>query len=666
MKNFILLIIILEILLTPLLIDAHEKYQRQKKSTEEILFEPIETIITASKREQRIQDSPSTISIITEEDIKESGAMSIPDILRFVPGIDVMQITSSHWEVNARGLNQIRSNKMLVMIDGRSVYFDYYGGVIWQGLPIMIEDISRIEVIRGPISALYGANAFSGIINIITKSPRESAGTNVSFDGGNLNNLRSSIIHGGRNGKLGYKFSGNLRNVNSWRNHNNNSEKRVIANIKLDYLISGRSSLSFDTGFEKGNIEQIILTEILKFDGTTNYAKLNYNYSDIKFQFFWNHGEISSPSFVNYGDDVKTKYNTFDAEIFETLDLGLKNTVTFGGSFRINTIESNIIDKSHRQNLLAGFIQNEFRPNKRINTLIGLRIDNHPLAKNNLSPRGSLIIEPWENHAFRVSASKAFRNPSFSDSYLKVPLEPIPLPSPPLPPGFQTDITIIGNENLSPEKIKTCEFGYQTFFRRKLKIKIDLFYNRIDDFVGTEDFTPISFLTNPITGELIRDPNTNMPIPLALTQSFVNLGNAEAYGGELDLDLLVNNWIRLRGNYSYLNMQNRYTLNRYQMPPKSKFNIISDFFFENGISLNILGHYVGEEKWDIDTNNDSEPEEHDTKSYFIVDSRLAYRFPNTKMNVIFLIHNIFNNVHKEYPIGESIGRRIGIRFNIKL
>jgi len=610
MKNFILLIVILEILLTPILIDANEKYQRQKKSTEEILFEPIETIITASKREQRIQDSPSTISIITEEDIKESGAMSIPDILRFVPGIDVMQITSSHWEVNARGLNQIRSNKMLVMIDGRSVYFDYYGGVIWQGLPIMIEDISRIEVIRGPISALYGANAFSGIINIITKSPRESAGTNVSFDGGNLNNLRSSIIHGGRNGKLGYKFSGNLRNVNSWRNHNNNSEKRVIANIKLDYLISGRSSLSFDTGFEKGNIEQIILTEILKFDGTTNYAKLNYNYSDIKFQFFWNHGEISSPSFVNYGDDVKTKYNTFDAEIFETLDLGLKNTVTFGGSFRINTIESNIIDKSHRQNLLAGFI--------------------------------------------------------LSDSYLKVPLEPIPLPSPPLPPGFQTDITIIGNENLSPEKIKTCEFGYQTFFRRKLKIKIDLFYNRIDDFVGTEDFTPISFLTNPITGELIRDPNTNMPIPLALTQSFVNLGNAEAYGGELDLDLLVNNWIRLRGNYSYLNMQNRYTLNRYQMPPKSKFNIISDFFFENGISLNILGHYVGEEKWDIDTNNDSEPEEHDTKSYFIVDSRLAYRFPNTKMNVIFLIHNIFNNVHKEYPIGESIGRRIGIRFNIKL
>ena len=655
------------ILLTPLLIDAHEKYQKPKKSTEEILFEPIETIITASKREQRIQDSPSTISIITEEDIKESGAMSIPDILRFVPGIDVMQITSSHWEVNARGLNQIRSNKMLVMIDGRSVYFDYYGGVIWQGLPIMIEDISRIEVIRSPISALYGANAFSGIINIITKSPRESAGTNFSFDGGNLNNLRSSFIHGGRNGKLGYKFSGHLRNVNSWRDHNNNSEKRAIANIKLDYLINGRSSLSFDTGFERGNIEQIILSEILKFKGTTNYAKLNYNYLDMKFQFFWNHGNVSSPSFVNYGGDSNIKYNTFDGEILETLDLGSKNTVTFGGSFRINTIESNIIDKDHQQNLFAGFIQNEFRPNKKINTLIGLRIDNHPLVKNNLSPRGSIIIEPWRNHTFRLTASKAFRNPSFTDSYLKVPLEPKPLPSPPLPPGSKIDITIIGNENLSPEKIKTCEFGYQTFFRRKLKMKIDLFYNRIDDFIGTGDFNAISFLRDPITGKLILDSEDN-PIPSVLTQSFVNLGNAEAFGGELELDLLVNNSIRLRGNYSYLDMQNRYTLpDLYQRPPKNKFNIIFDFFFKNGTSINLLGHYVGKTRWDIDTNNDSKPEKHDIKSYFIVDARLAYRFPNTKMNMIFIIHNLFNNIHKEYPIiGESIGRRIGIRFNIRL
>ncbi|NVM04154.1 MAG: TonB-dependent receptor, partial [Candidatus Helarchaeota archaeon] len=550
---------ILLIFLGALLIKDESKAQKPKSSTEEILFEPIETIVTASKREQRIQDSPSTISIITDEDIKEFGAMSIPDLLKYVPGIDVMEITSSHWEVNARGLNQIRSNKMLVMIDGRSVYLDYFGGAIWDALPIQMDDIKRIEIIRGPVSALYGANAFSGVINIITKSPRESAGTHVTLDGGNLNNMRVSIIHGGRNGKFRYKFSGHQRNVNSWRDSKINSEKRGIYNAKFDYIIDGKSTVSFDAGIESGSVEQIILSSILKFNGTTNYAKFNYDYLDTHFQLFWNHGNINSPSFVNYGGDTDSKYNTLDGELQHTFDICSFNTITFGGSYRYNTIESNIIDKEHHQHLLAGFIQNEFKPNKKITALIGLRADHHPLVKDNISPRGSLIIKPKINHTFRLSAGRAFRNPAFTDSYLLQPLEPIPLPSPPLPPGSKTEFTIIGNENLSPEKIQTYEFGYQTFLRRKTRIKIDLFYNKTNDFIGTGDFIPVEFLKNPITGEIIIDPITNLPIPTVITQSFVNLGSAEAYGGELGIDLLLYNWMRLRSNYSYLELQNRYT-----------------------------------------------------------------------------------------------------------
>ena len=665
MKRFLILLLS-GIFFIPIFVFGDEKDEMQKKSTEEILFEPIKMIITASKREQRIQDSPSAISIITEDDIQQSGAMSIPDVLKYVPGIDVMQTTSSHWEVNARGLNQIRSNKMLVLIDGRSVYLDYYGGVIWQGLPILMEDISRIEVIRGPISALYGANAFSGIINIITKSPRESAGTRFIADGGNIHNFRSSLIHGGREGKLGYKFTGSLRNINKWRDKSSNSEKRGIANLKLDYLISGKSSLSFDTGFETGNIEQIILSSILKFDGTTNYAKLNYNYSDLKFQFFWNHGDITSPSFVNYGEDAITKYNTFDTEFYTNLNLGYKNTVTVGGSYRVNTSTSTIFDKRHRQNLLAGFLQHEFRPNKKIITLLGLRFDHHPLVKNNFSPRGSIIFEPVKNHTFRLTASQAFRNPSFSDSYLQISLEPVPLPSPPLPPGLDLNMTIIGNENLSPEKIETIECGYQTFIKRKLNIKVDLFYNKISDFIGTGGFITREYLRNPVSGELVINPETGQPIPLFMTQSFVNLGSAETRGGEIDIDLLVNSWFRLRGNYSYLDMINNYTFpDFYQMPPKNKFNIICNFSFRNGILIDFMGHYVGSKKWDIDTDNNNIPEKHDTQSFFTVDSRIAYNLPNSNVTLMLLSNNLFNNVHKEYPIAESIGRKFWLRCNIE-
>jgi len=641
--------------------------QKTSISTEEVLFAPIETIISASKREQRIQDSPSTISVISEEDIRESGAMSIPDLLKYIPGIDVMEITSSHWEVNARGLNQLRSNKMLVLIDGRSAYLDYFGGIIWDSLPVQLEDIKRIEIIRGPVSALYGANAFSGIVNIITKSPRESEGTNIFAYGGNLGNKRATIIHGGRNGKLGYKFSGHLRNIDSWRNSTITSEKRGIGNVKLDYLINAKSSLSLDAGIEDGSVEQIILTSILKFNGTTNYAKLNYNYLDTKFQFFWNHGNIESPSYVGYGENMYHKYNTFDGELQHTFNVGSKNTVTVEGSYRFNTIESNNIDRKHHQHLIAGMFQDEFKPLEKVTLLFGVRADHHPLVSNNFSPRGSVIFEPANNHTFRLSVGQAFRNPPFTDSYLYVPLEPIPvpLPSPPFPPDLKTEITILGNVALNPERIRTYEFGYQTLLRRRARLKVNLFYNKITDFIGTGDYVYKSFILDPVSGDPVINPLTGMPIPSEITQSFVNLGSADAYGGELETDVLVDSWIRVRANYSYLKMNNHYTLNRYQSPPQNKVNLIGDFVFKNGFTINVLGHYVDMAKWDIDTDNDNIPEKHTTKSYFTFDTRLAYTIPNTNLNLVFSSLNIFNNDHKEYPIGESIGRRFSIRLAYK-
>jgi len=646
-------------------IDSLYGFQHPKNITEEVLFEQIETVITASKREQRIQDSPATISVITEEDIKESGALSIPDLLRYIPGIDVMQITASHWEVNARGLNQIRSNKMLTMIDGRSVNFDYYGGVIWQGLPITLDDIKKIEVIRSPISALYGANAFSGIINIITKSARESEGIFVSAEKSNLDGLRTTLIYGNRKGRLGYRISGTHRENDSWREDSVSSESREIGNIKIDYLFSGKSSMTFDAGIETGNVEQIILTSILNFDGTTYYAKANYNYSNLNLQLFWNHGDITSPSFVNYGEDANSKYDTFDGELVHTIDLHPKNKLDIGGNFRINKIESNINDKDHKQNLFAGFIQNTYSPNDKITALIGIRFDNHPLVNNNFSPRASIIYEPAKNHSFRLTASRAFRNPSFTDSYLYVPMDPIPLPSPPLPAGAQTELVIVGNENLTPEKIENLELGYQTFLKRSIKFKLDLYYNNIEDFIGTGDFIPQNFYIDPATGNPVIDPGTNMPIPQLITQSFVNLGKAEAYGGEGEIDWLVNTWVRLRCNYSYIDLRNRYTLHQYSAPPRSKWNIMSDFTFRDDLSFSLYCHYVGKSRWDIDTDNNSIPERHITPSFTTVDSRLSYKIPKTVFQGHIMIQNLFDKARKEYPIGETIGRRITFRLTAR-
>jgi outer membrane receptor protein involved in Fe transport len=246
------------------------------------------------------------------------------------------------------------------------------------------------------------------------------------------------------------------------------------------------------------------------------------------------------------------------------------------------------------------------------------------------------------------------------------PLEPEPYPSPPFPEHAELDITIVGNENLSPEKIQTYELGYQTILNKKARLTADIFYNKINDFIGTGEFSPVSFLREPVTGALIRDPQTGNPVPSTLTQSFVNLGSAEATGAELDVDLLARSWLQLRANYTFLYFQNRYTLNEFQKPPKNKFNVFMDISPGSDISLNVLGHYADVMYWDIDTDNNSIPEKHITPSYFTVDSRISYKIPRSRYQLIGVIHNLFNNRHKEYPVGETIGRRFNVRLQIKL
>ena len=171
------------------------------------LIKEEETVSIASRYEQPISEAPSDVYVITDEDIRQSGAPDLPTVLRRVPGIEVMQTTGAEFNVSARGDNQLLANKMLVMVDGRSIFVDAHGQVYWKAIPVTLPEIKRIEVLKGPASAVYGFNAFDGVINIITKSPEEMKGTTLQFGGGELGTISSAAIHAGTVGKFGYRFS---------------------------------------------------------------------------------------------------------------------------------------------------------------------------------------------------------------------------------------------------------------------------------------------------------------------------------------------------------------------------------------------------------------------------------------------------------------------------
>jgi outer membrane cobalamin receptor len=190
------------------------------------LIEEEESVSIASRYEQPISQAPANVYVITDEDIRHSGATDLPTVLRRIPGIEVMQMSGADFNVSARGDNQPFVNKMLVLVDGRSIYVDVQGGVFWKLLPVTLPEIKRIEFLKGPASSIYGFNAYDGIINITTKSPEEMKGTTVQCGGGDLGTISSSAIHANKIGDFGYRLS---------IGHDQNQQNGSIVPVDLIY-----------------------------------------------------------------------------------------------------------------------------------------------------------------------------------------------------------------------------------------------------------------------------------------------------------------------------------------------------------------------------------------------------------------------------------------------
>ena len=602
-------------------------YSRQTPElTEEFIFQPIETVITAGRTEQSIERAPATVTVISAEEIRASGALNIPELLSLVPGLDVATISSSHFEVNARGLNQLLSNKLLVLIDGRSAYFDFFGGVIWPALQIVMDQIDRIEIVRSPSSALYGANAFSGVINIITKSPRQIGGSHFSLRAGEQSTLYSSFLYGVRKGDTGFRFALGGRSMNSFGKSARDFEDNVLGNLLLEHRFADDSRLSVEGGLIHGTVSQLVRLNNNDFDATTSYSRLNYNKGTFSLQTFWNRGDETGDPFFPGSAPVDILYNTFDVEAQNTFKLRSNHTFIGGLTYRFNTIESNVIDKNHQQNLIAVYFQDEYRPIPEVSLLGGARIDHHPLVGVNVSPRGSLIYSPTGRHTFRASVGRAFRNPSFTDSYFKLYV--------PLAPDF--GFNLLGASDLKSEKITTYELGYTFFPKHYFRSEIDLFTYRFKDYI---------------------EPGQLDTTVFPLVQSFVNLGSARAWGLEVTLDVLPAPWIKLSGNYSYQSLTNDYTLLEQQQPASNKFNFKAFLSLPGNLTTSFSVSYLGRTTWEVpDPLGNYYAAETDSRTR--CDTKIAYNALKNHVEVFLAAYDLFDSRYREYPSGEEIRRRI--------
>jgi iron complex outermembrane receptor protein len=610
------------------------------------LIKEEESVSIASRYEQPISQAPSDVYVITDEDIRHSGATDLPTVLRRVPGIEVMQMTGAEFNVSARGDNQLLANKLLVLVDGRSIFVDAHAVVYWKAIPVTLPEIKRIEVLKGPASAVYGFNAFDGVINIITKSPQEMKGTTLQFGGGELGTISSAAIHAGTVGKFGYRLSAGQDQNQQWRNRDSLAFRSHKFNVQTEYALSSESKLSISGGLVDSN----------RFDGpftgTTatastpalGYAHAVYERPNLFVRAFWNSwddtvlllpnpilGGFFQVTDRNFNQNVKYRTNTYNIEAQHALEFGTAHRWIYGLNYRLNTLSGDIVDGSGHENRLGFYLQDEWKATQTLTLVAGARYDLETFVHSTVSPRIALLYRPATDHTFRLGFSVAYRPPTLNESYYDARVETT------LSPAI---IVTHGSTNLSPEQIESYEAGYQGWYlKHRLSVRANVFYNHLSDLI-------LPTIPQPIQG-----------------------GSADIYGGEAGFEFLATRWLTGFANYSYQEIGQTFTADARRGGPRFKWNAGLRGEWDNGLTGEIGYYHVGAATYPINQAFFSFAPFGITApnprvgSYNLLNIRGAYKFWQQKAEAGYMrdaevaisAFNALNDKHKEHPLGDTIG-----------
>lgn len=667
-------IVPLDVLAGPALIAPRASSTAEQQLVEETLYLKEELVSIASRHEQPISEAPSNVYVITDEDIRLSGATDLPTILRRIPGLEVMHMSGADFNVSIRGNNQPMANKLLVLVDGRSIYVDLQGTVYWKALPVTLPEIKRIEVLKGPASSLYGFNAFDGIVNIITKPPEEMKGTTLQFGGGDLGTLTSAAVAATTVGNLGVRLSAGRDQNQQWREHDALAFRSHKFNVATQYALSGNSMLQLsggvvDTNRYDGQIGETVSSSTSL---TQAYVSAGLDWGTFSLRTWWSRLSSDSiptanPLLSNFLTITDRNGQALSSTVADTYNLDLQHSIRLGGShqftyglnYRHISLSSNISSELSREDRIGLFVQDEWRVTRHISVVAGGRYDMDTFINPTLSPRLAVVYQLSPNHSVRASASVAYRPPTLIETSLDQRAQttiPTGL-APPAPTTFTTVIPVHGSTNLAPEQIISGEVGYQGWwFQHRLRTRGDLFFNHISNLIG----------------------NRNVSTTQA---TFVNdQGHANIYGMEVGIELLVTTWLSGYANYSYEFFDHTFLGTVRRGSPHHKANVGLRGIWANGLSADLSYHHVGQATYPIAQTFTQLARvgvpfvDPNIGSYNLLNLRLGYRFWQQKSStgytrdaeVALSVFNALNDTHREHPLGDLLGTRVMGWLTVKL
>ena len=476
--------------------------------------EPTETVtevlvVTASRSEQRLHDAPASMTVFTAADIAAIPTDDYGDLLRNVPGLNVSQMSARDIQLTGRGATSSLATSELVLLDGRTLYLDFFGFVMWDFLPVNPAEIKQIEVVRGPGSAVWGANALSGVINLITKSPAEMAGTSLLLGAGDLGTAFGSISHAGVSGPWGYKLSGGYYEQDPYPRptglipgtttphppFENEGTAQPKADVRFDYDSDGDSLWTFGAGY--AGTDGIIHSGIGPFDidrgSSLSYAKVGYNRGTLQVTAFANVLDGDADNLLTVGptgEPIPLGFSseTFDLGLTHSVAVGGRHLVTWGANARTSEFDLSIAPLGDSRDELGAFLQAELALGERVRWLVGSRVDDIDPIGTVVSPRTSLMLSPSPDHTFRLSYNRAFRAPSVINNFLDVTiLNQVVLPAiPPLSPApipFIFPSAVDGNPALEEEQLDAYEASYTGTSGNRLTLTAAVYRNETTDSI---------------------------------------------------------------------------------------------------------------------------------------------------------------------------------------
>jgi iron complex outermembrane receptor protein len=469
------------------------------------------------------------------------------------PGVDVEQIDANAWAISVRGFNSRYSNKVLVLIDGRAVYTPSFSGVFWEHLDMPLEDIDRIEVIRGPGSTVWGANAVNGVISIFTKSAKDTKGGLVTAGAGTQVHALGLAQYGGAAGKDGaYRAYGKYFDIgNSAMPDGSRAADhwmRVHGGFRADWDLSSRDSLMVQGDLFANEASQTRRTSFVAtpFDLIFNQS-LDAAGGDVLAR--WDHSVAggSRTSFQTYFDTyrrtdmgVPEVLRTFDLDFQHHLEAGDRQDIVWGLGYRVSTsglspgYSLGFAPPWRTDSLFSGFVQDEIRVSDSLWFTVGCKLEHN--AYTGLQAEPSLRLAwstPDGRHTLWAAASRAIRQPARSDTDLRTDLPPLPASS-----GIVQMPQLLGNPHTKNEDLRDYELGYRTGFTKALSL----------DWVTFLSFYRNLQTIGPPPISAIPDLSGQPDIPL----QFDSTARALTYGGEVSLRWNVSSRWRISPGYSYL------------------------------------------------------------------------------------------------------------------